>query len=198
MCVGLTFVLHAGTYLLNTQLPLHLLTLGGSHAHIGWLFGVTTAVGMVLRPQVGGWTDRYGARAVMIPGAIALVLTAVALTGASSPLTVIALMAGLGIGNALISTTGSIVVANESPADRRGESLSLFYVFSSAGVALGPPIGFVLADVGGMRLNFAVVIALSAMAAALVLFVRTASGAPPLRAGSARRGAGTRFPPRLR
>lgn len=164
------------TYLLNTQLPLHLLTLGGNHAQIGWLFGVTTAAGMLLRPQVGGWTDRYGARAVMVPGAIALVGTALALTGASSPFTVIALMAGLGIGNALISTTGSIVVANESPADRRGESLSLFYVFSSAGIALGPPIGFALADLGGMRLNFVVVIACSLVTAALVLFVRTAPG----------------------
>jgi MFS family permease len=176
VCVGLTFVLHAGTYLLNTQLPLHLLTLGGSHAQIGWLFGVTTLVGVVLRPQVGGWADRYGARAVMIPGAVALVVTSLTLTRASAPLAVIALMVGLGIGNALISTTGSIVVANESPPDRRGESLSLFYVFSSAGVALGPPIGFALAELGGMRLNFAVVIALSVTSVVLVLFVRTAPG----------------------
>jgi len=178
VCVGLTFVLHAGTYLLNTQLPLHLLSLGGSHAQVGWLFGVTTLVGVVLRPQVGGWTDRYGARTVMIPGAVALLATALALTRATSPVAVIALMVGLGIGNALISTTGSIVVANESPAERRGESLSLFYVFSSAGVALGPPIGFALAELGGMRLNFGVVIALSLLSVALVLFVRTAPGNP--------------------
>jgi MFS family permease len=178
VCVGLTFVLHLSTYLLNTQLPIHLLTLGGSHAHVGWLFGVTTAVGLVLRPQVGGWTDRYGARAVMVPGAVALVVTMLALTRADTPFSVIALMVGLGIGNALISTTGSIVVANESPADRRGELLSLFYVFSSAGVALGPPIGFALAELGGMRLNFAVVIATSLLAVLLVALVRTAPGNP--------------------
>jgi MFS family permease len=186
VCVGLTFVLHVATYLLNTQLPLHLLTLGGSHAQIGWLFGVTTTVGLLLRPQVGGWADRYGARAVMVPGAIALVATMLALMGARSPFTVIALMVGLGIGNALISTTGSIVVANESPPDRRGESLSLFYVFSSAGVALGPPIGFALADVGGMRLNFVVVIILSLITVGLVAFVRTAPGNPAAPGGLGR------------
>jgi MFS family permease len=178
VCVGLTFVLHLSTYLLNTQLPIHLLTLGGSHAHVGWLFGVTTAVGLVLRPQVGGWTDRYGARAVMVPGAVALVVTTLALTQADTPFSVIALMVGLGIGNALISTTGSIVVANESPAERRGELLSLFYVFSSAGVALGPPIGFAVAELGGIRLNFAVVIATSLLAVLLVALVRTAPGNP--------------------
>ena len=178
ICVALTFILHLGMYLLTTQLPMHLLRLGGSHAQIGWLFGVTTLVGLVLRPQVGGWTDRHGARRVMLPGALALVLTMLALPAAGSPLAVIALMAGLGVGAALISTTGSIVVANESPDDRRGESLSLFYVFSSAGVALGPPLGFALADLGGMRLNFAAVIGLSVVATVLVLALRTSAGNP--------------------
>src|SRR5438046_1073242 len=98
----------------------------------------------------------------------------IVIMAAASPLAVIALMAGIGVRAALISTTGSIVVANESPGDRRGESLSLFYVFSSAGVALGPPIGFVLADLGGMRLNFAVLIGLSLVAIGLVLALRTA------------------------
>ena len=186
VCVALTFVLHVAMYLLNTQLPIHLLRLGGSHAQIGWLFGVTTVVGLVLRPQVGGWTDRYGARAVMVPGALALVLTMLTLPVASSPVAVIALMAGLGVGAALISTTGSIVVANESPDGRRGEALSLFYVFSSAGVALGPPIGFALADVGGMRLNFAMAIALSLAAAGLVLALRTRPGDPAAPGGVGR------------
>ena len=178
VCVALTFLLHIGMYVINTQMPIHLLRLGGSHAQIGWLFGVTTLVGLVLRPQVGGWTDRYGARAVMVPGAVALIVTMLALPAAASPLAVIVLMAGLGVGAALISTTGSIVVANESPGDRRGESLSLFYVFSSAGVALGPPVGFALADLGGVRLNFAVLNALSLVTLALVLALRTAPGNP--------------------
>jgi MFS family permease len=186
LCVGLTFVLHAATYLLNTQLPLHLLTLGGSLAHVGWLFAVTTLVGLVLRPQVGGWTDRYGARAVMLPGAAALVLTMLVLPLARTPLAVITLMVGLGIANALISTTGSIVVANESPVDRRGESLSLFYVFSSAGVALGPAIGFALADLGGIRLNFAVALGLSLVTGALALTLRTAPGNPAAPGGLGR------------
>jgi MFS family permease len=125
VCVVLTALVHVITYLLNTQLPLHVVALGGSHAQIGWLFAVATGVAMVLRPQVGGWTDRYGGRAVMLPGAGILVVAMLALNLAASPLDFIALMAGLGIANALISTTGSIVVAGESPADRRGESLAL-------------------------------------------------------------------------
>jgi MFS family permease len=178
VCVVLTALVHVITYLLNTQLPLHVVALGGSHAQIGWLFAVATGVAMVLRPQVGGWTDRYGGRAVMLPGAGILIVTMLALSLAATPLAFIALMAGLGVANALISTTGSIVVAGESPADRRGESLALYYVASSVGVALGPAIGFALAEVGGVALNFAVVTGLALIVAALVAGLRTAPGNP--------------------
>jgi MFS family permease len=173
VCVGLTFLLHVVTSLLNTQLPLHVVGLGGSHAQIGWLFAMSTGVAMLLRPQVGGWVDRRGSRAVMLPGAGVLLVTMFALGTATSPLAVITEMAGLGISGALISTTGSVVVAAESPAARRGEALSLYYVASSVGVALGPAAGFALADVGGMALNFAVVTALSLAIGLLTLAIRT-------------------------
>ena len=176
VCVAITALVHVVTYLLNTQLPLHIVALGGSHAQIGWLFAVTTGVAMLLRPQVGGWTDRYGGRAVMLPGAGVLVVTMLALYLAATPLAFIVLMAGLGIANALLSTTGSIVVAGESPADRRGESLALYYVASSVGVALGPALGFGLAEVGGIALNFGVVTALAVVIAVLVVVLRTAPG----------------------
>lgn len=175
ICVGITGLVHVVTYLLNTQLPLQIVALGGRHAQIGWLFAVTTGVAMVLRPQVGGWTDRYGARAVMLPGAAALLLTMLALTLVRTPSGLIALMTGLGIANALISTTGSIVVATDSPAARRGEALSLYYVASSVGVALGPVVGFTLADVGGMPLNFLVVIVLALVVGVLAVLLRPAA-----------------------
>ena len=176
ICVGITGLVHVVTYLLNTQLPLQIVALGGRHGQIGWLFAVTTGVAMVLRPQVGGWTDRYGARAVMLPGAAILLLTMLALTLVRTPGGLIALMAGLGIANALISTTGSIVVAADSPATRRGEALSLYYVASSVGVALGPVVGFTLADVGGMPMNFAVVIALALVVVGLAVALRPVAG----------------------
>jgi MFS family permease len=180
LCVAITLLVHVVTYLLNTQLPLQILALGGSHAQIGWLFAVTTGVAMALRPQVGGWTDRHGARRVMLPGALMLVLTMAALPLAATPGALIALMAGLGIGNALISTTGSVVVADESPPGRRGEALSLYYVASSVGVATGPVAGFALAAAGGIALDYAVVGLLSLVVAGLVLALRT----PPGRAGA--------------
>ena len=186
VCVAITALVHLITYLLNTQLPLQVVARGGSHAQIGWLFAVTTGVAMVLRPQVGGWAARYGARAVMLPGAGILVATLLALSAATTPLGFIVLMAGLGIANALLSTTGSIVVAAESPPDRRGESLALYYVASSIGVALGPALGFALAARGGLALDLAAVTALGLIVTALVAALRTAPGSPAAPGGLGR------------
>ncbi len=55
-------------YLLNATLPLHVVGLGGSKTQVGLLFATSTTVSMVLRPLVGGWVDRFGARRVMLPG----------------------------------------------------------------------------------------------------------------------------------
>ena len=183
LCVVITWLVHVVTYLLNTQLPLQIVALGGTHGQVGWLFAVNTGVAMVLRPQVGGWVDRYGARELMLAGASVLVITMGALNVAGTPFALIALMAGLGIALALVSTTGSIVVAEQSPAGRRGEALSLYYVASSVGVALGPPAGFALAALGGAALNFAVVTALSLVVAGLAVAVRTPPGSPGLSGG---------------
>ncbi len=186
LCVGITWLVHVVTYLLNTQLPLQIVALGGTYGQVGWLFAVNTGVAMVLRPQVGGWVDRYGARALMLAGSAVLVLTMAALNVVSTPAALITLMAGLGIGLALLSTAGSIVVADESPASRRGEALSLYYVASSVGVATGPPAGFALAAAGGIALDFAVVTVLSVIVTGLAMALRTPPGCPGLPGGFGR------------
>ena len=66
-CFGISAAIHAAVYLLNTTLPMHLVALGGSKAQVGMLFSVSTGVSMVLRPVVGGWSDRFGFRPVVLP-----------------------------------------------------------------------------------------------------------------------------------
>src|SRR5262249_28370978 len=107
---------------------------------------------------------------------------------ARTPIAVIALMAGLGIALALVSTSGSIVVAELNPANRRGEALSLYYVASSVGVAIGPPAGFALAALGGIALDFAVVTLLSVVVVGVALCLRPAPGFPGLPGGFSRPG----------
>src|SRR5262249_44728274 len=140
----------------SSILPLHVASLGGSKTEIGMLFSVSTTVSMVLRPVVGGWNDRYGFRPVVLPGVTVLVLTSLAFHWVSAPMGVIALMAGLGLANGLISTSAGVLVARASAPAQRGEALSLYYVASSVGWAIGPPAGLALYHAGGPRLSFSV------------------------------------------
>ena len=181
-CYAITAAVHIASIVLGTLLPLHVADLGGTKTQVGLLFSVMTIVSMFLRPTVGGWVDRFGARPVIAPGIAALALTALALQLATTPVTIIVLMIGLGVANGLISTPASVLTALSSPAARRGEALGTYYLASSLGIAIGPPLAFGLRAVGGMRLAFAVVTVMALLLAVVV--VRLPAGAAGLAASA--------------
>jgi MFS family permease len=176
-CLTITSAVHVALYMLNTTLPLYMVALGASKTQVGLLFSVGTVVSMLLRPLVGGWVDRYGFRPVMLPGALVLLATLLVLPLATTPVALIALMAGLGFGNGLISTGAGVLVAQASPPARRGEALSIYYVATSLSFAVGPPLGFALYAGGGMRRCFLGAAALGGAITLVILTLRRA--APP-------------------
>jgi MFS family permease len=153
-CLAITSAVHIAVYMLNTTLPLHMVALGATKTEVGLLFSVGSGVSMVMRPLVGGWIDRYGFRRVMLPGALVLVATLLVLPMAGRPGLFIALMAGLGAGNGLVSTGAGVLAAQASPPSRRGEALGIYYVATSLAFAVGPPLGLALYAAGGMRRCF--------------------------------------------
>lgn len=173
--------MHAASYQLATTLPLHVVALGGGKAQVGMLYSVMTVVSMVLRPLVGGWIDRYGYRPVMLPGALALVMTSLGLHLATVPVAVIALMAGLGVSNGLVTTSAGVLAAQASSPAQRGEALSVYYVATSVAFAIGPPLGLSLYRAGGMRLNLVVVTGF-AVVTGLLVWSLTAPAPPGPRA----------------
>jgi MFS family permease len=185
-CFGITAALHLATVLLNTLLPLHVTTLGASKTQVGLLFSVTTLVGMILRPAVGGWVDRYGAQQVVAPGALLLFTTSLALHLASTPTAVIALMIGVGLSASLVSTPASVHVAVVSPPAHRGEALGTYYLFSSLPVAVAPPLALALMRTGGAGLGFAVVSAMAVLVGALALGLTPPAARPALGGAAAR------------
>src|SRR5919197_6001859 len=107
-CYAITATVHVASIVLNTLLPLHVADLGGTKTQVGLLFSVMTIVSMFLRPTVGSWVDRFGARPVITPGIAALAVTTLALQLAWTPVAIIVLMIGIGIANGLISMPASV------------------------------------------------------------------------------------------
>ncbi len=180
-CYALSAALHLATISLSTLLPLHVVELGGTKTQVGLLFSVMTVVSMVVRPSVGGWIDRYGARPVILPGAAVLVGTSLAFHAVGTPTALIGLMAGLGLSSGLISTPASVLTAQAAPPEHRGEALSTYYLASSVAVAAAPPAAFALLQGGGMPLVFSIVTVLAVVIGLLAVSLppnvrRTASG----------------------
>src|SRR5687767_9612730 len=165
-CFTITAAVHVATVLLSTLLPLHATALGATKTQVGLLFSVSTLVGMVLRPLVGGWVDRWGAARVIAPGTVLLALTSLALHLADSPAAVIAMMAGIGAAASLTSTPASIHTAEVSPPARRGEALGTYYLFSSLPIAFAPALALSLFRSGGIGLGFLTVTLMALVVAA--------------------------------
>src|SRR4030095_12653747 len=140
-CLAITSCIHILVYMLSATLPLHMVALGGSKTQVGLLFGVSAGFSMLLRPLVGGWVDRSGFRPVMLPGPAVLLAPLAALPLAQAPALLVALMAGIGFGNGLVSTSAGVLAAQASPAERRGEALSVYYVAASLAFTVGPQPG---------------------------------------------------------
>ena len=156
ICLAVTVAVHAAIYLVNALLPLHLVALGGSKTQVGLLFSVSTVVSMFLRPLVGGWNDRFGFRAVVLPGTVVLTASLLALVWMAAPAAVVALMLAVGLGNGLISTSAGVLAARATAPEHRGEALSIYYVATASALAIGPPLAFALYQVAGMRPSFLV------------------------------------------
>jgi len=171
-CLAISGGVHVVIYLLNATLPLHVVGLGGSKTQVGLLFATSTTVSMVLRPLVGGWVDRFGARRVMLPGVVVLLATLLLLPLAAAPAAYVGLMAGLGCGNGVLATAAGVLVAQASPSARRGEALSVYFLATALSFAAGPPIGLGLYGFGGIRSCFAAALALGALIALLILILR--------------------------
>ena len=168
LCYTICAVVHLASVGLSTLLPLHVVDLGGSRTQVGLMFSVMTIVSMVLRPAVGGWIDRVGARPVILPGITAMAGVSLALQLPRRPETVIVVMAFAGIANALVNTTANVLTARASTPSHRGEAMGLYYLASSLSIAVAPPVALALYRSAGMPVGLAIVTALT-----LVLFAVT-------------------------
>jgi MFS family permease len=123
---------------------------------------------MALRPAVGGFIDRVGARPVILPGIAVMGAVSIALQLPRRPEAVIGVMAFGGIATALINTTANVLTARASTPARRGEAMGLYYLASSLAIAVAPPVALALYRRAGMPVGLAIVTGLT-----LVLFAAT-------------------------
>jgi MFS family permease len=130
--------------------------IGADEPRVGVILGLGSVGGMVIRPTLGIWLDRYGRKRFAMIGAVVKVFSTllfVTVTTASGiwPI-LVALLHGLS--EALLYTSMATVGADVVPASRRTEGLALFGVSGQAPLAIGGVLGDFLIRIGGFSLLF--------------------------------------------
>ncbi len=137
-----------------STLPVQVASLGHGTATVGAVIGLSAAVTLLTRQLAGAASDRRGPRAVVLLG-----LGVTALTGPAYAMSVLAPGAGLawlalgrvalGLGDSLF-TTGVMAWAVTRVGPRHaGRAMAWIGIAMYGALALGAPLGAVLASVGG-------------------------------------------------
>ena len=156
--------------------------MGGDASHAAFWVGILatsfSAMQFVFAPVLGGLSDRFGRRPVMLLSVLGLGLDYLILAASPSLawLFVARLLAGVTTGN--ISAT-TAYIADVTPPERRGQQFGLVGAMFGLGFILGPAMGGMLGAIW-LRLPFLVAAALS-LCNALYGFLVLPESLPPER-----------------
>ena len=173
----ISFAFFVSFYFLLPVLPGFILKLGGSDRDVGLILGVFTITATALRPFVGQGVDQAGTRPFIIAGTAVFLIAPLLYLAAGSVLAVLLIRILHGTGIAFFTTSSSAYVAHVSAAERRGEAIGYYGMFSNVSMALAPSIGLFLLKVLDYRGLFLAAALMGLAAMALAFFLRPVGGA---------------------
>jgi len=172
--------IQAGVYVVRPMVSYRALELGADAALVG-LVGSSFAVApLIFAIVMGKWVDRGRDGTALLVGSSLAMLITVALVFSESLAFLFIAMPLLGIGHLFAMLGGQTMIAHRSQDKKYERNFGLLTFYASVGHAVGPFVGGVLADRGGVEVEEN-----SALAFAIVLFVFAALSVIPL----ARKGA---------
>ena len=164
-------------------LPLHLTeNLGASVKLVGVIVATFALVETFFKTALGGVTDRYGRRPIMVAGLLVSSLAPLVMAVLRVPVLFVPLRFVDGLGSAALWPAAAAAIADSTTPDRRATGMATLNMFFLAGLAAGPALGlFVSGFAGHVRAGFYLASGLLALAAiaAIVVFPRDHPGVDP-------------------
>lgn len=143
-------------FVLVPTLPIYLSKLGIREAEIGVLIGISSIFSLILRPLIGKGLSKKPEKNFLFWGALILTFSMVALLWAYPFWPFLIVRALQGISVAFFFTSSFTLIANISPEDRRGQSVSFFYLSVNVAFALAPSFGMGLINSFRFPMNFTI------------------------------------------
>ena len=161
-----------GSQMMNTILPVYVLSIGGNNAQAGLVGGVLPITALFLRPFVGWVTDNWKRRSLALLGSSFYGLASIlyALSSSIGSLVLGRVVHGFGISS--YTTAVNAYIIDIAPKKRRAQALGLFAVTTSLGLIIGPTIGFYIVSLSDFRWLFIFGTALAVVTCIVSLFAR--------------------------
>ena len=128
---------------------------GGKVDAVGWVTGTASIAGLLLRPWIGQWVDRFGARMIWLTG------YAIFAIGALSNLWIQGLGPGiylcralLVVGSAVIFSSSLTYVTHLAPSGRKAEAIGTLGAAAFLGIVFGPLLGELVLSADRTRAEF--------------------------------------------
>jgi len=144
-----------GNTLINAPLPDIIASFGRSDGDAGLIVAAATLPGIVVAPAIGLLADRFGRRKVLIPCLVIFGVAGVAAAFAPTFAVLLGLRFAQGIGSGGLINIAVVIIADNWEGTDRARLIGRNAAVLTVAIAVAPPVGGLLAAVGGWRLSFA-------------------------------------------
>ena len=155
-CFLAQFAFSSVLFVLAPTLPIYLSKSGSGEAEIGVLIGISSIFSLMLRPFVGKGLSQRPEKYFLLAGALILTLSMAVLLWISPFWPLLVVRAFQGVSAAFFYTSSFTLIANISTEERRGQSISIYYLSNNVAFALVPAFGMVLINAFEFPINFTI------------------------------------------
>ncbi|MEW6297833.1 MAG: MFS transporter [Thermodesulfobacteriota bacterium] len=144
LCLS-TFLFSGSMFLLFAVLPIFVVQeLNGLESQVGLIMGAFAVSAVLARPASGRIVDRWSRKAGLSLGSLIYCVAPALYTQVTSVPVMLGLRFFHGIGIAVYTTAGSVLVADLAPPSRRGEAMGYYGMALNLSMAIGPALGAAL------------------------------------------------------
>lgn len=167
--------IQAGVYVVRPMVSYRAIDLGADAALVGLIGSAFAIAPLIFAIVMGKWVDRgRDGTALLVGSAVSMFVTMALVLVESLPFLFVA-MPLLGLGHLFAMLGGQTMIAHRSQDKKYERNFGLLTFYASVGHAVGPLVGGILADRGGVEVEEN-----SALIFAAVLFVFAALSVIPL------------------
>ncbi len=145
--------IQAGVYVVRPMITYRAVDLGADAVLVGLVGSAFAIAPLIFAIQMGKWVDRGRDGTALVVGSFLALFVTVGLIFFESLLFLFIAMPLLGIGHLFAMTGGQTMIANRSADPKYERNFGLLTFYASVGHAVGPFVGGVLADRGGIEVE---------------------------------------------